>query len=70
MANHLANKMVTFPMGICEDLLVKVDKFVFPAHFIILDMEADPHVQIILGRPFLNIVSAIVDMRILNLPFG
>ncbi|XP_023771566.1 uncharacterized protein LOC111920200 [Lactuca sativa] len=30
MAIHLANKTVTFPRGICEDLLVKVDKFYFP----------------------------------------
>ncbi|KAL7587001.1 hypothetical protein Lser_V15G38297 [Lactuca serriola] len=63
MAIHLANKMVTFPGGICEDLLVKVDKLVFPADFIVLDMEADPQVPIILGRPFLNTSSAIVDMR-------
>ncbi|XP_023754742.1 uncharacterized protein LOC111903187 [Lactuca sativa] len=63
MAIHLANKTVTFPRGICEDLLVKVDKFVFPADFIILDMEADPQVPIILGKPFLNTASAIVDMR-------
>ncbi|KAL7608491.1 hypothetical protein Lser_V15G14257 [Lactuca serriola] len=63
MAIHLANKTVTFPRGICENLLVKVDKFVFPADFIILDMEADPQVPIILGRPFLNMTSAIVHMR-------
>ncbi|KAL7599102.1 hypothetical protein Lser_V15G22613 [Lactuca serriola] len=63
MAIHLANKTVTFPRGICEDLLVKVDKLVFPADFIILDMEADPQVPIILGRPLLNTTSAIVDMR-------
>ncbi|KAL7609424.1 hypothetical protein Lser_V15G10314 [Lactuca serriola] len=63
MAIHLANKTVTFPRGLCEDLLVKVDKFVFPKDFIILDMEADPQVPIILGRPFLNTASAIVDMR-------
>ena len=62
MAIHLANKTITFPRGICEDLLVKVDKFVFPADFIVLDMEVDPQVPIIPGRPFLNTVSAIVDM--------
>ncbi|XP_023760007.1 uncharacterized protein LOC111908408 [Lactuca sativa] len=60
---HLANKMVTFPRGVYEDLLVKVDKFVFPTNFIVLDMEADPQVPIILGSPFLNTASAIVDMR-------
>ncbi|XP_023731763.1 uncharacterized protein LOC111879529 [Lactuca sativa] len=39
MAIQLENKTVTFPRGICEDLLVKVDKFVFPADFIVLDMK-------------------------------
>ncbi|XP_023770778.1 uncharacterized protein LOC111919455 [Lactuca sativa] len=63
MSIHLANKTVTFPRGICEDLLVKVDKFVFPVDFIVLDMEGDPQVPIILGRPFLNTASAIVDMQ-------
>ncbi|XP_023738283.1 uncharacterized protein LOC111886279 [Lactuca sativa] len=63
MTIHLANKTVTFTRGICEDLLVKVEKFVFPTDFIILDMEVDPQVPIILGRPFLNTVSAIIDMR-------
>ena len=42
MAIHLANKSVTFPRGIAEDLLVKVGKFVFHADFIIIDMEDDP----------------------------
>ncbi|KAL7599566.1 hypothetical protein Lser_V15G21208 [Lactuca serriola] len=63
MAVNLANKTVTFPKGIYKDLLVKVDNFVFLADFIVLDMEADPQVLIILGRPFHNTASAIVDMR-------
>lgn len=48
MVIHLENKMVTFPRGICEDLLVKDDKFVFPIDFIILDMEEDHQIPIIL----------------------
>ena len=63
MAIHLANKTVIYPRRICEDLLVKVDKLVFPADFIVLDMEEDHQVQIILGRPFLNTACAIVDVR-------
>ncbi|KAL7602990.1 hypothetical protein Lser_V15G15549 [Lactuca serriola] len=63
MAIHLANKAGTFPRGICEDLLVKVDKFVFPADFIVLDMEEDHEVPIILRRPFSNTAGAIVDIR-------
>ncbi|XP_023758745.1 uncharacterized protein LOC111907178 [Lactuca sativa] len=63
MEIHLANKTMTFPRGICEHLLVRVDIFVFPAEFIILDMEADPQVPIILGKPFLNTTSAILNMQ-------
>ncbi|XP_023758282.1 uncharacterized protein LOC111906743 [Lactuca sativa] len=63
MEIHLVNKTVTFPRGICEDLLVKVDKFVFPTDFIVLDIEEDHQVSIILGKPFLNTTSAIVDIR-------
>ncbi|XP_023767337.1 uncharacterized protein LOC111915929 [Lactuca sativa] len=54
MVIHLANKTMTFPRGICEELLVKVDKFVFLVDFIILDMEEDEQIPIILGRPFLS----------------
>ncbi|XP_023771362.1 uncharacterized protein LOC111920017 [Lactuca sativa] len=63
MTIHLVNKTVSFPRGICEHLLVKVDKFVFPADFIVLDMEEDHQVPIIFGKPFLNTASAIVDIR-------
>nr|KAJ0193087.1 hypothetical protein LSAT_V11C800446040 [Lactuca sativa] len=63
MVIHLANKTMTFPRGICEDLLVKVDKFIFPADFIVLDMDEDEQVPIILGRPFLRTVQALVDIR-------
>ncbi|KAI3740492.1 hypothetical protein L2E82_30941 [Cichorium intybus] len=63
MAIHLANKSVTYPRGIVEDLLVKVDKFVFPADFVVLDMEEDEQVPIILGRPFLNTARALVDIH-------
>ena len=63
MAIHLANKSITFPRGIAEDLLVKVGKFVFPADFVILDMEEDKQVPILLGIPFLATAGALVDIR-------
>ncbi|XP_021971755.1 uncharacterized protein LOC110866917 [Helianthus annuus] len=54
MTLSLADRSIKYPRGIVENLLVKVDKFVFPADFVILDMEADERVPIILGRPFLR----------------
>ncbi|XP_022004399.1 uncharacterized protein LOC110901958 [Helianthus annuus] len=62
MTLSLADRCVKYPRGIVENLLVKVDKFVFPADFIILDMEADERVPIILGRPFLRTAKALIDV--------
>ncbi|XP_022864005.1 uncharacterized protein LOC111384027 [Olea europaea var. sylvestris] len=60
---HLADRSLTHPRGIIEDVLVKVDKLIFPANFLILDMEEDKDVPIILGRPFLDIARALIDVQ-------
>ncbi|XP_052204069.1 uncharacterized protein LOC127809347 [Diospyros lotus] len=49
---QLADRSVKHPHGIVKDILVKVDKFIFPADFIILDMAEDRDIPFILGRPF------------------
>ena len=48
------------PIGILHDVLVKVESFIFPADFVILDCEFDFEVSIILGRPFLSTGKALV----------
>ncbi|XP_035840285.1 uncharacterized protein LOC118487500 [Helianthus annuus] len=62
MSLSLADRSVKYPRGIVENLLVKVDRFVFPVDFVMLDMEADERVPIILGRPFLRTAKAIIDV--------
>ncbi|XP_022030853.1 uncharacterized protein LOC110931783 [Helianthus annuus] len=62
MTLSLVDRSIKYPRGIVENLLVKVDKFVFPADFVILDMEADERVSIILGRPFLCTAKALIDV--------
>ena len=42
---------------VIEDVLVKVDKFIFRVDFIVLDMEEDKEIHIVLGRPFLATVG-------------
>ncbi|GJT14296.1 putative nucleotidyltransferase, ribonuclease H [Tanacetum coccineum] len=42
--------------------MVKIDKFVFPVDFVILDMEEDHRIPIILGRPFLATAHAMIDV--------
>ena len=44
----LANQSIKHLIGILEDFLVKVDKFIFPIDFIVLDMEEDQEIPIIL----------------------
>ena len=38
MSIQLADKTIRFPRGIIEDVLTKVDKFIFPVDFVVLDM--------------------------------
>ena len=60
---QLADRSLTHPHSIIEDVLVKVDKFIFPTYFIILDMEEDKEVPIILGRPFLATGRPLIDVQ-------
>ncbi|GJW53141.1 hypothetical protein Tco_0097226 [Tanacetum coccineum] len=59
---ELTDRIVTYPKGIAENVLVGIGKFVFPVHFIILDMPEDIKVPLILGRPFLSIACAKIDV--------
>ncbi|KAK8663354.1 hypothetical protein V6N13_083176 [Hibiscus sabdariffa] len=58
---QLADHSYVQPEGKIEDILVKVDKFIFPADFLILDCEADEYAPIILARPFLSTSRAVID---------
>lgn len=55
----MADRTVRRPICILYDLLMKVDSFIFLANFVILGCE----VPIILGRPFLATVRALVDIE-------
>ncbi|KAK8684224.1 hypothetical protein V6N13_040254 [Hibiscus sabdariffa] len=58
---QLADHSYVQPEGKIEDILIKVDKFIFPADFLILDCEADEYAPIILGRPFLSTSRVVID---------
>lgn len=59
---ELADRSVQYPNGIVENVLIKVDKFVYPVDFVILDMPKDSRTPIILGRPFLPTAHAMIDV--------
>ena len=60
---HIADMSLKHPRGVIEDVLVKVDKFIFPTDFIVLDMEEDKEIPIIFGRPFLATCRAMIDVQ-------
>nr|GFB20486.1 reverse transcriptase domain-containing protein [Tanacetum cinerariifolium] len=62
MVLELADRKISKPTGVAENVFVKVGKFYFPADFVILDFVADPHVPLILGRPFLSTAHALIDV--------
>ncbi|MCI72874.1 hypothetical protein A2U01_0094138, partial [Trifolium medium] len=47
MTLQLADKSITHPSGIAEDVLVEVDKFMFPIDFVVMDIEEDDDVPLI-----------------------
>ena len=46
-----------------EDVLIKMDNFVFPVDFVILDFEQDKHYPLILGRLFLNTEKVLINVH-------
>ncbi|PKA48168.1 hypothetical protein AXF42_Ash020513 [Apostasia shenzhenica] len=60
---QLADRSIKYPRGVVEDVLVKVDKFIFPADFVVLDMEEDFEAPLILGRPFLATGRTLIDVQ-------
>ncbi|GJS98227.1 reverse transcriptase domain-containing protein [Tanacetum coccineum] len=63
MTLELATRTVAYLAGIAEDVFVQVGKFTFPADFVVVDYDVDTRVPLILGRPFLRTVHALVDVH-------
>nr|GEY22866.1 reverse transcriptase domain-containing protein [Tanacetum cinerariifolium] len=59
---ELADRSITRPKGVAEDVFVKVGKFHFPTDFVVVDFKADPRVPLILGRSFLRTGRALIDV--------
>nr|GEZ76973.1 reverse transcriptase domain-containing protein [Tanacetum cinerariifolium] len=59
---ELADRTISKPTSVAENVFIRVGKFYFPADFIILDFVADPRVPLILGRPFLSTAHALMDV--------
>ncbi|KAK5817818.1 hypothetical protein PVK06_022746 [Gossypium arboreum] len=62
MSTQLADRSVKYPRGIIEDVLLKVDKFIFLVDFVVLNMDEDVEVPLILERLFLATARAVIDV--------
>ncbi|CAL8090105.1 unnamed protein product [Prunus armeniaca] len=64
---QLADRIIRYPKGILEDVLVKVEELILPANFLVLEMEEAPihdnQLPLILGQPFMATAGAIIDMK-------
>ncbi|GKC73490.1 reverse transcriptase domain-containing protein [Tanacetum coccineum] len=70
MSVRLADRSFQYPVGIAENMLVKVGKFTFPADFVILEMEEVSYVPLILRRPFLHTADAVIRVKQKQLNLG
>ncbi|XP_070025136.1 uncharacterized protein [Nicotiana sylvestris] len=61
MRLQMADRSIKRPVGIVDDVLVKVGKFHLPADIVILDCAVNKEIPIILGRLFLATRRALMD---------
>nr|GEY20406.1 reverse transcriptase domain-containing protein [Tanacetum cinerariifolium] len=62
MTLKLVDRLISRSVRVAEDVYVKVGTFYFSADFVVVDFDADPRVPLILGRSFLKIVRALIDV--------
>nr|GEX12570.1 reverse transcriptase domain-containing protein [Tanacetum cinerariifolium] len=62
MTLELADRLISHPVGVVEDVFVKVGTFHFLADFVVVDFDADPRVPLVLRRSFLKTEKALIDV--------
>nr|GEX96174.1 reverse transcriptase domain-containing protein [Tanacetum cinerariifolium] len=62
MTLKLADRSISRPVGVAEDVFVKIGKFHFSVDFVVVDFDADPRVLLIPGRSFLKTGRALIDV--------
>jgi hypothetical protein len=66
---ELADQSIWYPVGITEDILVRIRNSFMPVDFMVLEIDVCHQIPLILGRPFLSTTRATIDVaaRIINL---
>jgi hypothetical protein len=62
MCLELGDNSIRYPLGIAEDVPMKVGHHFIPVDFVVLEMGEREKPPLILGRPFLKTVGATIDV--------
>lgn len=63
MSLQLPDRSVKYPIGILEDILVRIGQLYVPTNFVVMDIKDDSHISILLGKPFLTTASTIIYVK-------
>ncbi|XP_056688367.1 uncharacterized protein [Spinacia oleracea] len=63
ITQQMTDDSVKYPLGVLEDVTVRVGKFYIRVDYVVLDMQEDTQIPMILCRPFLHIAGAIIDVK-------
>ena len=63
MTLQMVERTMAQPDGILEDVQIKVENFIFPVNFVVIDMEENKQIPLLLGRSFLAIGAALIDVK-------
>ncbi|XP_074289326.1 uncharacterized protein LOC141614480 [Silene latifolia] len=61
---------IKWPIGVLENMPVRVGKFFIPVDFVVINMTEDSRIPIILGRPFLHTAGAVINVRYESITFN
>ena len=65
----MADSTIKKPLGRINDVHILANRNYGPIDFIVLDIDCNPSCPIILGRPFLRTIGAVIDMKEGNIKF-
>ncbi|MCH99064.1 hypothetical protein A2U01_0020075 [Trifolium medium] len=63
MSLQLAGRSIKYPLGILENVPVRIGQLYIPTDFVIMDIREDVDIPILLGRPFLATAGTIIDVK-------
>lgn len=59
----LVYRSIRLPVGVLEDLPLKIGRCIIPTDFVVFEMDVEPTDPMILVRPFLATAGLIIDVK-------